>query len=103
MGRFVGASSLLWVRVPSRQKSSAPSSNISLASKGNRPDCVSDGFARVWSRACMTLTSVTEVKVEPPVTTHSSPWARIASMYRSAWVVTPRSNAMSAGLCPASA
>ena len=44
------------------------------------PDWVSDGLASAWRSAQVTLASVEEVKVEPPVTTHSRPRARMASM-----------------------
>lgn len=37
------------------------------------PDWVSDGLASAWRSAQVTLASAEEVKVEPPVTTHSRP------------------------------
>ena len=80
MGLFVGSGSFSCRRVPSSQKSSASRANISLASSGKSPDWVSAGFASVCSSAHMTLTSGAFVKVEPPVTTHSRPRARRASM-----------------------
>ena len=80
MGRLVGASSLSWARVPRSAKSFASRPNISLARSGKVPDWVSDGLASAWRSAQVTLASVEEVKVEPPVTTHSRPRARMASM-----------------------
>ena len=78
--RIVGASSARWARVPSCSKSLASSMNISLVSSGKRPDCVSLGFASTCRSFAMADTSGAFVNVEPPVTTHSSPRSRIASM-----------------------